>query len=157
MVSITIQNELTLLPNRFLTETLRKHPVVAQLNRKSTVNYKIPQTGTLVEKNTVIVIPVDAIHHDIEIYPNPDKFDPERFTLEAINSRHQCAFLAFGDGPRNCIGLRFGKMQIRIGLVLLLRKFKFSVCAKTEVPLKKTKNKFTSSALNGIFLKVEKL
>lgn len=131
--------------------------MVAHLIRKASADYKIPQTGTLVEKNTVIIIPVDAIHHDNEIYPNPEKFDPERFSSDAVNSRPQCSYLPFGDGPRNCIGLRFGKMQARIGLVSLLRKFRFSVCEKTDVPLKKSKTGLLTSALNGIYLKVEKL
>ncbi|KAL5284126.1 hypothetical protein ACFFRR_006416 [Megaselia abdita] len=143
--------------DQVIDETLRKHSVVPHLIRKATVDYKIPQTGTLVEKDTVVVVPVDAIHHDSEIYPNPEKFDPERFTAEAIQDRPQCAYLPFGDGPRNCIGLRFGKMQARIGLVSLLRKFKFSVCDKTDVPLKKSSKGLLTSALNGIYLKAEKL
>lgn len=130
---------------------------MAHLLRKATVDYKIPQTGTLIEKNTYVIIPVDAIHHDNDIYPNPDKFDPDRFTPESINARHQCAYLPFGDGPRNCIGVRFGKMQTRIGLVSLLRKFKFSGCDKTDVPLKKSNVGVLTSALNGIYLKVERL
>uniref|UniRef100_T1H1T3 Cytochrome P450 n=1 Tax=Megaselia scalaris TaxID=36166 RepID=T1H1T3_MEGSC len=110
-----------------------------------------------VEKGTVIVVPIDAIHHDSDFFPNPEKFDPERFTPEAIASRHQCAYLPFGDGPRNCIGLRFGKMQTRVGLVSLLRKFRFSVCEKTDVPLKKSKAGVLTSAVNGIYLKAERL
>lgn len=125
--------------------------------RRATVDYKIPQTGTLVEKDTLIIVPIDAIHHDSQIYPDPQIFDPKRFTPEAINARHQCAYLPFGDGPRSCIAFRFGKMQARIGLVYLLRKFKFTISDKTDVPLKKSKIGLLTSALNGIHLKVEKL
>lgn len=53
---------------------------------------------------TKIVIPVYAIHHDPNHYPNPDQFDPERFDEKVASTRHPLAFLAFGDGPRNCIG-----------------------------------------------------
>lgn len=52
----------------------------------------------------MIKIPTHAIHHDPEIYPDPYRFDPERFNDENIKSRHTYAFLPFGEGPRVCIG-----------------------------------------------------
>uniref|UniRef100_T1GHM3 Cytochrome P450 n=1 Tax=Megaselia scalaris TaxID=36166 RepID=T1GHM3_MEGSC len=120
----------------FSKQTLRKHSVLSFLIRKSVDDYIVPQTKSLIKKGTFIIIPVDAIHHDQDIYPDPEVFDPERFTPEAINSRPSCSYLAFGEGPRNCIGLRFGKMEIRAGLVSLLRKFKFSISDKPQYQFK---------------------
>lgn len=51
-----------------------------------------------------IIIPVYALHHDPQYYPNPDKFDPDRFTEEAKASRPRTTFIPFGDGPRQCLG-----------------------------------------------------
>lgn len=101
------------------------------------------------------MIPVDAIHYDDNIYPEPNKFDPDRFTDDEIKSRHPMSWLPFGDGPRNCIGLRFGKMQAKVGLITLLSKFKFSVCPETEEPVILNPRPFILSPLNGIRLKVE--
>jgi len=49
-------------------------------------------------------MPVWSIHHDADIYPEPEKYIPERFTKENKVERHPYAYLPFGLGPRNCIG-----------------------------------------------------
>jgi hypothetical protein len=50
------------------------------------------------------MIPIYALHHDPNYYPDPEVFDPERFTDENKNSRPLGTFIPFGDGPRICIG-----------------------------------------------------
>lgn len=52
----------------------------------------------------MIWIPAFSIHRDANIYPNPDDFNPENFTEDAINNRHPMNYLPFSNGPRNCIG-----------------------------------------------------
>lgn len=46
----------------------------------------------------MVWIPTHAIQHDPENYPNPDKFDPDRFTAEEVRKRNPLLFLSFGDG-----------------------------------------------------------
>lgn len=104
-----------------------------------------------------VVIPAIGIHNDPEIYPEPHKFDPERFSPEMVQNRDSVEWLPFGDGPRNCIGMRFGKLQTRVGLAYLLKHFKFSANAETEIPLIMNPKSFVVNSLNGIFLKVEKV
>lgn len=111
----------------------------------------------VIEKGTQLIIPVHNIHRDPEIYPEPDKFDPSRFDPEVARSRHPMAYLPFGDGPRNCIGLRFGKIQSKIGLASLIRNFKFSVSKRTEIPLIYGNKTFPLATEHGIHLKVERV
>ncbi|CAG2058749.1 unnamed protein product, partial [Timema podura] len=111
-------------------ETLRKYPPAGSLTRYCTKAYQIPGSNVNIDKEIKVVIPVYAIHHDPKYYPDPEKFNPERFSAENIKSQPNCTYLPFGEGPRNCIGLRFGLMQIKVGLTALLSKYKFSVCEK---------------------------
>lgn len=127
------------------------------LMRIASNDYKIPDTKLVIEKGTQLFIPVYAIHHDPDIYPEPEKFIPERFTEENKKNRHPMTHLSFGEGPRNCIGLRFGLMQMKIGLVNLLMNFKFSPGAKTTIPMKFSPSAPMLCPANDMWLKVEKL
>lgn len=59
----------------------------------------------IIEKGTRVLIPTYGIHHDSEYYPEPEKFDPDRFSATNKTSRLDCSFLPFGIGPRVCIGM----------------------------------------------------
>jgi Cytochrome P450 len=74
------------------------------LNRECTKRYKIPGTNVILEKGIPVVIPTMGIHYDPHYFPEPEKFDPERFSEEAKSKRHHYAYLPFGEGPRICIG-----------------------------------------------------
>ena len=93
--------------NVTLTETLRKYPPVTFLNRECTKDYPIPGTHVTLEKGTQVIIPVEALHDDPQYFPEPDKFDPERFSEETKSGRHHYVYLPFGEGPRICIGKYF--------------------------------------------------
>ncbi|XP_070851277.1 probable cytochrome P450 6a23 [Drosophila suzukii] len=138
-------------------ETLRKYPVLAHLTRMTETDFSPEDSKYFIAKGTIVVIPALGIHYDSEIYPEPEKFKPERFTEEAIAARPACTWLPFGEGPRNCIGLRFGLMQTCVGLAYLIRGYKFSVAPETQIPMKVVVKSILLSAENGILLRVEKL
>ncbi|XP_063930105.1 probable cytochrome P450 6a23 [Zophobas morio] len=143
--------------DQVINETLRKYPPLAFLTRKCVKDYKIPEEGVVIEKGTMIFIPVLGIHRDKEFYPDPEKFDPERFTEDNKSKRHHYAHIPFGEGPRICIGARFGLMQSKVGLTTILKHYKFTVNKKTIQPLKMKITSIVLAAEGEIWLDAEKV
>lgn len=88
-----------------IDEALRKFPPVDTLMRQVDKDYEVPGTKLVIPKKTLVFIPVKAVQTDPDIYPDPDKFDPERFSEENKKDRHPMAHIPFGEGPRNCLGV----------------------------------------------------
>ena len=109
------------------------------------------------KKGQTILIPVSSIQHDPEYYPDPEIYDPDRFLPEISANRNPFTFLPFGDGPRVCIGVRFGMMQARIGLISVLSNFKIEIASRTDVPMIMSKKDIIITPLNGVWLKVQKI
>ncbi|XP_011173392.2 cytochrome P450 6A1 [Solenopsis invicta] len=144
--------------DKVFKETLRKYSPGTLLQRESTSSYTFRGTNVSIPKNQKIFIPVYAIHQDPSIYPEPDVYDPERFTDEAVQKRHSMAFLPFGDGPRNCIGARFAIYQSKIGLIKILRNYKVETCEQTLIPYVSNPKAFVFSPKGGkIQLKMTKI
>lgn len=141
--------------HKVINETMRKYPPLPVLNRICTKEIVLPTANIHVPKGTLITIPVLGLHRDPSLYPDPDKFDPERFNAVEVAERHPYAYLPFGEGPRNCIGARFGYVQMKVGLVNLLSKYKFKLHSRTPVPLTFNEKSVTLAAKDGIYLIIE--
>jgi cytochrome P450 len=92
-------------------EAMRMKPPVPSLPRRATrdfsfLGYAIP-AGTLIGINPLFT------HHMPEIWPDPETFDPMRFTDEAQRARHRFAWVPFGGGAHMCLGLHFAYMQAK--------------------------------------------
>ena len=111
-------------------ETLRKYPIVPVLNRTCVKDYKIPGTDQVIEKGVEVFIPALALQNDGNYYNDPEKFKPERFIEESSANK---PYYPFGDGPRNCIGMRMGKIQTKVGILLMLQKFKYELKSKHDM------------------------
>nr|XP_033326767.1 probable cytochrome P450 6a14 [Megalopta genalis] len=138
-------------------ETLRKYPALPILNRKSVDDYTFEDLKFSIPKNIALFIPVYGIHHDPDIYPNPEVFDITRFMGDAESKRHPMHYLPFGDGPRNCIGARFAIFQTKIGLVKIIRKYKVDICERTVIPYVINPRAFLLAPNHPITLKVTKI
>ncbi|KAK3101224.1 hypothetical protein FSP39_001916 [Pinctada imbricata] len=115
-----------------VNEALRMYPPVLRLDRVCVEDaelgsYKVP-------RGTFVSVPVYAIHHDPSLWENPEEFIPERFLPENKKGHAQFQFIPFGSGPRNCIGMRLGLLEIKMAFVHVIRKFKFSHSEKTKIP-----------------------
>ena len=90
----------------------------------------------------------------MDAWKDPERFDPERFRGARKDTYHPFQFLPFGAGPRNCIGMRFALLEIKIALVKILMKYKFVQSPETQVPLV-LHDGATMTAKNGVLVRVE--
>jgi len=134
-------------------ETLRLYPSLPILTRKCTKSYKMPESDLVVEKGIRVIIPSFAINRDPEIYPEPLKFDPERFS-PARMKQHQIVNLHFGDGPMSCIGMRFGKMQVKCVLSTILSKYQLTVVPETPTCITLDPCQFLTTPQQPVYLRV---
>uniref|UniRef100_A0A1B6GB64 Cytochrome P450 n=1 Tax=Cuerna arida TaxID=1464854 RepID=A0A1B6GB64_9HEMI len=142
--------------DKVINETLRRYASLSILNRTCIETYKVPDSDLVLEKGQRITIPTYAIHHDPEYYPEPFKFDPERFSAERVRERHPYVYLPFGEGPRMCIGMRFGLLQTKIGLTEMLSNFEFGLSPETQVPIQIHKRAFVTQPEKPILLSLTK-
>lgn len=138
-------------------ETLRKYSPVHTIYRETTESYTVPGTERSIEQGTSIIIPVYSIHHNPDIYPKPDEFNPDRFTPIEIRKRHPSSFLAFGDGSRGCLGKTFGILNIKMGLISILADYRVTLNGKTTTPLVLDPKNLLLDTKGGIWLNVERV
>ncbi|XP_053965013.1 probable cytochrome P450 9h1 isoform X1 [Anastrepha ludens] len=118
-----------------LSESLRKWPPAVMTDRLCAIDYELKDDeGNLVvelKKGDNIFVPIIGIHRDPIYYPDPDKFDPERFSDENKHKIDQMSYLPFGLGPRMCIGNRLALMEIKALMYNILLNFKILRAEKT--------------------------
>lgn len=155
-ITYDLLSQLTYLEG-FLLETLRMYPPVSRVDRTCVKKYILPGTSVQVNVNDVVAIPIYGIHMDPEHYPEPHEFRPERFMGDEKNTRPSHLFLAFGVGPRNCIGLRFAMFSAKLAMVTLLKNFKFTTCPKTRDPINFSKRAVLLKAEDGLWVQLDSL
>lgn len=139
-----------------INETLRMYPPVEVLDRKCVMHYEVPATRRnprlVLERGDAIWVPVYGLHRDPQYWPEPQRFDPERFSDENKQNITPFTFLPFGSGPRNCIGTRFAMMEVKVAVIHLLTHFELKPVEHTPVELRLSKNTFNITVDGGFWL-----
>ncbi|KAM5329865.1 cytochrome P450 3A12-like isoform 1-T1 [Glossophaga mutica] len=117
-----------------LNESLRLFPVLGRLERVCKKDVEI--NGVFIPKGTVVIVPSFILHRDPEYWSEPEEFHPERFSKLNKDSINPYIYTPFGNGPRNCIGMRFALMNMKLAVVRILQNFSFKPCKETQIPLK---------------------
>ncbi len=116
-----------------IAETLRRHPPAFKTNRIAKHEYQLEDLKLFAGQQ--VDIPIYAIHHDAKYYPNPFKFDPDRFMPQNRQRLVPHTYLPFGLGPRNCVGMRFALLEMKLVLADIVKRYKFFKCDDTDIPL----------------------
>ncbi|KAJ3645281.1 hypothetical protein Zmor_022947 [Zophobas morio] len=140
-----------------VSETLRKWPNAVGLDRICTKPYTIEpkypgERAVHLEKNIVVWVPVFGLHRDPQYYPEPERFDPERFSDENKTNIKPYTYMPFGIGPRNCIASRFALLEIKTLFFYILSHFEIVPVEKTQIPLVLSKKHMNITAENGFWL-----
>ncbi|KAF2903347.1 hypothetical protein ILUMI_02843 [Ignelater luminosus] len=140
-----------------VTESLRKWPPFPINDRESirpfTIEAERPGEKPLyLPKGSVCIIPAYSIQRDPKYFPDPDKFDPERFNDENKGGINPFTFHSFGAGPRNCIGSRFALMEGKLIVAEIISKFEIVPVEKTQIPIEINTNSVTPIPTEGIWL-----
>ncbi|CAD7683937.1 unnamed protein product [Nyctereutes procyonoides] len=117
-----------------LNETLRLYSVAGRLERVCKKDVEI--SGVFIPKGTVVMVPTFILHQDQNLWPEPEEFQPERFSRKNKDSINPYTYLPFGTGPRNCIGMRFAIMNMKLALIRVLQNFSFKSCKETQISLR---------------------
>ncbi|XP_026223404.1 cytochrome P450 3A30-like isoform X2 [Anabas testudineus] len=135
-----------------VNESQRLFPVGTRLERVSKTSVEV--NGVTIPKGTIVMIPVYTLHHDPALWSEPEAFKPERFSKENKDNIDPYAFLPFGAGPRNCIGMRFALLTMKLAIVEILQNFSFVTCKETDIPVV-LGNDIFASPKNPIKLKLK--
>jgi cytochrome P450 family 9 len=117
-----------------VSESLRKWSPAPQIDRSCSKDY-VMDLGSgktiKIKKNQIVNLPIFHIHHDPNYFPNPERFDPNRFSDENKDEIQPGTYFPFGSGPRTCIGSRYALMEAKLLLFHFLSRFSIEKCNET--------------------------
>ena len=135
-------------------EAMRLYPpVISATTRMCLSDYKYQ--GMTIPKGAMVAMATHHLHRDPEYWSQPEVFDPMRFSPENRSEIRPGSWQPFGDGPRNCIGMRFAYLIMKLALAKLIFKYRLDKSPRTEIGTLSTKYKFVSmTPKNGVLVKV---
>lgn len=124
---------------RVIKETLRLAPVGPVIFRETREKFEI-EPGLVIPKGVVFILHIYCLHRSKQIWgERADEFDPDNFLPERVAERHPAAFIPFSFGKRNCIGLRYAMLSMKVILLRMLQNYKFTTHLKySELRFKST-------------------
>nr|XP_019548744.2 cytochrome P450 4C1-like [Aedes albopictus] len=117
--------------DRALKECLRLWPPVTFISRSISEDIVLDD-GNLIPAGCVANIFIMDMHRDPEQFPDPDRFDADRFLPEEVDRRNPYAYVPFSAGPRNCIGQKYAMMELKVVVVNALLRFRVLPVTRLE-------------------------
>ena len=132
--------------HRTALETMRMYPAVPMLAR--TVTNAFDLAGYRIEAGDAVLAATTVPHYLPECFPEPERFDIERYTEMRAEHRRPWAYAPFGLGPHRCLGSGFAEVQILVTMATVLREVELALhpsgyrLKTTEIPLPRPHDSF---------------
>ncbi|EFN72236.1 Cytochrome P450 4C1 [Camponotus floridanus] len=140
--------------DRIIKETLRLFPVVPVIARRLTKDLRMGEI--ILPKSADIILALGKVHRSKKYWSNPLVFDPDRFLPERLGNSQLCYYMPFSNGPRNCIGMKYAMISIKVILATLIRTFVFKVDESIKISKIKLKFEVLLSPIKPLKVKIEK-
>ena len=137
----------------FISEAFRYSNLMPFHERQCTKDYLVPGTNYVIQKGRYVEVFVENMSLSEGNFKNPKVFDPENYAPE--NNPSKFATMIFGQGPRNCIGMRYAFLTLKIGIVYMLRSHRIIKSPKTPQILER-KVTDPNNFKNPVFVKFER-
>ncbi|ODM97596.1 Cytochrome P450 4C1 [Orchesella cincta] len=115
---------------RCIQESQRIHPLGSTMRTLDTplrINEEL-----VIPPDVSVFVLAHVLHHNPEYFPNPEKFDPDRFLPEQVRARHNYAYIPFTHGPRACLGMKLALLELKVMVSTILRNFEVSTPDRRE-------------------------
>ncbi|XP_049285491.1 cytochrome P450 4d2-like [Anopheles funestus] len=132
-------------------ESLRLLPPVSFIGRRLVED--IEMNGVTIPAGTDFTIPIYVIHRNPAVYPDPERFDPERFSDESTQRRGPYDYIPFSIGSRNCIGQRYALMEMKITIIKMLGHYR--ILPGENMPQVRLKTDLVLRPDKGIPIKIQ--
>ncbi|XP_071274607.1 cytochrome P450 4F3-like isoform X1 [Agelaius tricolor] len=164
-----------------IKESLRLHPPVTAVSRRCTEDIPlrdgrvipkgmawpgcpqchhppssaVPKAAIPIPPGVICLMSIYGTHHNPDLWPEPEVFNPLRFSPENSKGRSPSSFIPFSAGPRNCIGQSFAMAEMKVVVALTLSRF---VLRRDNMrPPPRRKPELILRAQDGLWLLLEPL
>lgn len=119
---------------RVLKESMRLFPPAWTTGREAAEDVEIG--GYTIPKGAQILLSQWVVHRDPRWFPNPEGFDPDRWTKDRVEGLPKYAYFPFGGGPRICIGNHFAMTEATLLLAMMVQRFRLELLPGQRLELK---------------------
>ncbi|KAK8765874.1 hypothetical protein V5799_007345 [Amblyomma americanum] len=142
--------------NQVINETLRMFPpVVTFTTRRADQDHRCGKY--LIKKGTSVMVPTYQLHHDPELWTDPEKFDPDRFSPENKHLINPVAYQPFGYGVRMCVGMRLALLELASVTSQTLRRFRIELGSTQKRDLELYTYAFLAAPKEKVWIRLHRL